>query len=215
MGKSNPNISCDGCGRSVPYDQTVSAADADKENVKPGHSKAKSSPKNKTREPSPTDDRPNYLDIILEEKKGEMPCYESASMVRRKLNKLITDKVPVPGTSKPFSNKAIADQMREIKERHGVIKSANNGSGGPSTAAWNRFKAKSGPMGGGDSECYYFGWMLLEQMRIWKGEKKTKSRLNAEVEFPNGRYRIDPGTAKFYTSPTSRLTFEDVQNWKR
>ena len=38
-------------------------------------------------------------------------------------------------------------------------------------------------MGGGDSESYYFGNMLLEKLRIWNGEKKTKARENAEKEY--------------------------------
>jgi hypothetical protein len=37
-------------------------------------------------------------------------------------------------------------------------------------------------MAGGDSETYYFGYMLLEKMRIWNGEKKTKAREKAEKE---------------------------------
>ena len=37
-------------------------------------------------------------------------------------------------------------------------------------------------MGGGDSESYYYGNMLLEKMRIWTGEKKGKAREKAEEE---------------------------------
>ena len=34
--------------------------------------------------------------------------------------------------------------------------------------------------GGGDSPCYYWGNALLEKLRIYNGEKKSKSRLEAE-----------------------------------
>ena len=45
-----------------------------------------------------------------------------------------------------------------------------------------QFLKKSGGMGGGDSETYYYGNMLLEKMRIWSGEKKSKTREKAEEE---------------------------------
>lgn len=53
---------------------------------------------------------------------------------------------------------------------------------GPSVKAVTAFMKKSGGMGGGDSETFYYGNMLLEKMRIWSGEKKTKSREKAEEE---------------------------------
>jgi hypothetical protein len=44
------------------------------------------------------------------------------------------------------------------------------------------FLKKSGNMGGGDSQTFYYGTMLLEKLRIWNGEKKSKVREKAEDE---------------------------------
>lgn len=62
------------------------------------------------------------------------------------------------------------------------VKCANHkmSSGGPSPRALSTFLKKSGVMGGGDSEAFYFGTILLEKLRIWNGEKKTATRVNAE-----------------------------------
>lgn len=43
-----------------------------------------------------------------------------------------------------------------------------------------KFLKQSGGMGGGDSPVYYWGNMLLEKLRIASGEKKSKSRRDAE-----------------------------------
>jgi hypothetical protein len=44
------------------------------------------------------------------------------------------------------------------------------------------FLKKSGNMSGGDSQTFYYGTMLLEKLRIWNGEKKSKAREKAEDE---------------------------------
>jgi hypothetical protein len=55
---------------------------------------------------------------------------------------------------------------------------------GPSAPALTRFlnNTGKGKMAGGDSASYYWGNMLLEKLRIWKGDKKTPARLRAEKE---------------------------------
>jgi hypothetical protein len=53
---------------------------------------------------------------------------------------------------------------------------------GPSVHAITAFLKKSGNMGGGDSQTFYYGTMLLEKLRIWNGEKKSKVREKAEDE---------------------------------
>lgn len=37
-------------------------------------------------------------------------------------------------------------------------------------------------MGGGDSPAYYWGYVILEKLRIWEGGKKPKAREEAENE---------------------------------
>ncbi|KAF1960842.1 hypothetical protein CC80DRAFT_489088 [Byssothecium circinans] len=70
-------------------------------------------------------------------------------------------------------------------------------------------------MGGGDSEVYYYGNMLLEKLRIYKGEKKTKAREKAEQEYPNGRMRVDPATLRIWCKPDERISQADVAKWSR
>ena len=43
-----------------------------------------------------------------------------------------------------------------------------------------KFLKQTGGRGGGDSPVYYWGTVLLEKLRIASGEKKTKSRKEAE-----------------------------------
>jgi hypothetical protein len=98
-----------------------------------------------------------------------------------------------------------------------------------------QFLKKSGGMGGGDSETYYYGNMLLEKMRIWSGEKKSKTRGEGrgrvspsrlikhtspstkadDDRFPDGRYRTDPAHFKMLCLPGEVPTRTEVANMKR
>ncbi|MCJ1228270.1 hypothetical protein MMC12_004931 [Toensbergia leucococca] len=169
MPKAARRTSGPSAARKEPYPK-----DQDKENTNPSPPPA-SDPHHRT---------PNYQDIYLEEIDGEVPIYETASLIRRKLTKLIMDKVPIPNTSnKTFNNTTMAAQMYELRVRSGtVISSTNRNGGGPGPRSLTTFRGKKGEMGGGDSECYYWGNVLLEKMRIWKGEKKSKARLRAKEE---------------------------------
>lgn len=64
----------------------------------------------------------------------------------------------------------------------GVKTHNGNNEPGPSVRALDSFLKKSGSMGSGDSTTYYWGNMLLEKLRILKGEKKTAARKKAEEE---------------------------------
>jgi hypothetical protein len=73
--------------------------------------------------------------------------------------------------------------MQKIAQAHHPIgTTAGTRNDGPSVKALTAFLKKSGTMGGGDSESYYYGNMLCEKMRIWEGGKKTKTREKAEAE---------------------------------
>ncbi|KZM20801.1 hypothetical protein ST47_g8059 [Ascochyta rabiei] len=158
----------------------------------------------------------SYLDIALEEKEGEVPCYEDAAAVRRKLNALLDKKAKIPGSTKTFNKTSLSKEMCDIAQSHHPIKTtAGVRNDGPSVRALTAFLKKSGSMGGGDSETYYYGNMLLEKMRIWSGEKKSKTREKAEEEFPNGRYRTDPAHFKILGRPGEQPTKTEVANMKR
>lgn len=150
----------------------------------------------------------NYLDIELDECQGssqfrdefEVPCYEhvspspslstlrfadkpQASVIRRKLNALLDKKEKIPGSDKVFNKTTLSQQLCEIARAHHPIESsAGIRAKGPAVPALTAFLKKSGTMGGGDSETYYYGNMLLEKIRIWKGEKKSKTREKLEEE---------------------------------
>ncbi|KAF2841742.1 hypothetical protein M501DRAFT_990208 [Patellaria atrata CBS 101060] len=92
---------------------------------------------------------------------------------------------PNPETSKASSTK-------EDKENDGPRQGRNeeiNGeipvyettwSPGPGARSLDKFLKASGTMGGADSKAYYWGNILLEELRIWNGNAKTKARLDAE-----------------------------------
>lgn len=77
----------------------------------------------------------------------------------------------------------LSKELCEIAQRHHPIATtAGVRSEGPAVRATTTFLQKSGGMGGGDSETFYYGNMLLEKMRIWSGGKKSKTREKVEVE---------------------------------
>ena len=78
----------------------------DKENVDPSSNKPKpSSSKFKSTKPkkdSPEANGIDWRDIKLETAKGEVPCYDNAATVRRKLKHLINSKDTIPGSTKKW-----------------------------------------------------------------------------------------------------------------
>jgi hypothetical protein len=104
-------------------------------------------------------------------------------VIRRKLNALLDKKVRIPGSDRIFNKTNLSKELCEIAQRHSPIESsAGTRSEGPSVHAITTFFKKSGNMGGGDSQTFYYGTMLLEKLRIWNGEKKSKAREKAEDE---------------------------------
>ena len=60
-------------------------------------------------------------------------------------------------------------------------------------------------MGGGDSPVYYWGYVMLEKMRMWKGESKTKGRKEAEEKYV-------PRLSWFYDGMINRSPSETPHN---
>lgn len=121
----------------------------------------KTSPKNKNKPKSATDKEnvdPNpssssspaehdYRAIELEEINGEIPCYDNATTVRRKLNKLITDKGTIPGTDgKKWNKTSMAAEMQELEKRGHAVEYGKNAVG-PTVGSLGKFLKKSGEMG--------------------------------------------------------------------
>ncbi|UPX20634.1 uncharacterized protein EKO05_0010862 [Ascochyta rabiei] len=95
----------------------------------------------------------SYLDIALEEKEGEVPCYEDAAAVRRKLNALLDKKAKIPGSTKTFNKTSLSKEMCDIAQSHHPIKTtAGVRNDGPSVRALTAFLKKSGSMGGGECQ---------------------------------------------------------------
>ena len=184
--------------RTAPYPKTSPKAKpenksaTDKENVDPN-------PPSTTA----TSAKGDYRAIDLEEIKGEIPCYDNATTVRRKLNKLIADKGTIPGTSKKWNKSTVAAEMQELEKRGHAVE-YNRNANGPTPRSLGGFLKRSGQMGtymslppdsalresladllvpgGGDSPCYYWGNAMLEKLRIYNGEKKSKPRIEAEKQ---------------------------------
>ncbi|KAL2046869.1 hypothetical protein N7G274_000887 [Stereocaulon virgatum] len=142
----------------------------------------------------------DYRDIHLDEVKGEVPCYDNAATVRRKLKKLLQDKSTIPGTSKKWSQASMAAEMQELESRSHPVEYNLNATG-PTARSLGNFMKKSGQMGGGDSPCYYWGYVMLEKLRIYNAEKKSKPRVITEQEIPTGHMRWDPSTQKLWCGP--------------
>lgn len=99
------------------------------------------------------------------------------------MNALLDKKAKIPGSDKTFNKTTLSRELCEIARRHPPVEtSAGYRNVGPAVRAVTAFLKKSGSMGGGDTETYYYGNMLLKKMRIWSGEKKTKAREKAEEE---------------------------------
>ncbi|KAL8940257.1 MAG: hypothetical protein Q9216_002911 [Gyalolechia sp. 2 TL-2023] len=176
---------------SKPSSKPKSADKAEKENIAPGSTsgpvpKTKSKPKPKSKSSKPSSD-PNidWRDIELEQQLGEVPCYDNASIVRRKLKNLLQKKSEIPcqdNAQKKWTQVSMANEMLKLEERDGPVTPAQSNCNGPSARSLGIFLKKTGEMAGGDSACYYWGYVLLEKLRIYNGEKKSKSRLEAEDE---------------------------------
>lgn len=121
--------------RKEPYTKTSpkSQTTPDKENVDP-KSRSKSEPKSKSKssvKDAPPADEGDYRDIALEDVKNEIPCYDNAATVRRKLKKLLSDKSTIPGTSKKWSQASMAGEMQELEKRGHAVEYNKNAINGP------------------------------------------------------------------------------------
>ena len=169
---SGPNL-CSNRKEPYPKPPPKDQHAANKENVDP-KSRPASTPKVKV-----TAEKGDWRDIRLDKVKDEIPCDGNAATVRRKLGRLISDNFPIPGTDKHWSQESMAAEMQELENRgHPVVYHRNYS--GPSPRSWSKFLKTSGQMGAGDSPCYYWGYVMLEKLRIHNGGKKCKSRLEAE-----------------------------------
>ncbi|KAL8713322.1 MAG: hypothetical protein Q9220_002521 [cf. Caloplaca sp. 1 TL-2023] len=173
----------DNNSRVTPYskDKGAQKSHADsKENPDAKKSTSKSKPsKAATSAQEEYDDwRSIPLDIVLD----EVPCFDDASTVRRKLNARLASKEPIPGDDdkkKKWSKASMAEVMTDLESQDGAVE-YGKGSTGPTANSLTKFLKKSGKMGGGDSPCYYWGYIMCEKLRIWEGGKKTKTRKDAE-----------------------------------
>ena len=131
---SGPNATSN---RTTPYSKTPqnkNKSATDKENVDPNPSTTTAS------------DGRDYRAIELEEIKGEIPCYDNATTIRRKLNKLIADKSTIPGTNKKWNKSTMAQEMQELEKRGNSVEYNKNASG-PTARSLGGFLKKTGQMG--------------------------------------------------------------------
>lgn len=134
MPKAAPrtNSSTASSNRKSPYPKSSPKGATDKENVDPNS--------------STTNKKSDYRAIELSEIDGEIPCYDNATTVGRKLNKLIADKSTIPSTSKKWNQSTMAAEMQELEKRGHPVEYNKNASG-PTARALGGFLKKSGQMG--------------------------------------------------------------------
>ena len=171
--------------KSPPKDSAI----ADKENIAPSPDNISSTkkPKQKSKNPDESSTKHSHTDyrvIPLDQVKGEVPCYDNAAAVRRKLKNLLASKENIPDLTpaKKWSQAGMAAEMQKLEEIDGPVEEMNKNGNGPTARSLGNFLKKSGNMGGADSPCFYWGYVMLEKLRIKKGEKKSKPRMKAEEE---------------------------------
>ena len=113
-------------------------------------------------------------------KRAKSPC--TASGVRRKLGNLLQSKDTVPGKDgkKKWSNTSLAEELEKLESQMGAVQDVARQGARLNALQVGKFMKKTGTMRGGDSPVYYWGYVLCEKLRIWNGEKKTKSRKETE-----------------------------------
>ena len=72
-------------------------------------------------------------------------------------------------------------KMQELETRSHLVV-YNKNAIGPSASSLGNFMKKSGQVGGRDIPYYYWGYVILEKLRIYNGEKTSKPREKAEQE---------------------------------
>ncbi|KAL9038296.1 MAG: hypothetical protein Q9214_005336 [Letrouitia sp. 1 TL-2023] len=99
----------------------------------------------------------NWRELELEEEEehtlyGEVPIWDSAATVRRKLSNLLRKKDVIPGTEndkkKKWMQAAVAAEMQGLEDAMGPAKSANCMCKGPSARSLGIFLKKTGESGG-------------------------------------------------------------------
>ena len=155
-------------------------SNADKENAD-ANPKPKSRASKSKKLPEAQQQHSDWRDIELEETLGEVPCYDNAAAVRRKLKKLLADKEVIPCTDgKKWTQASMNAEMVQLEQRDGAVE-YNRNAKSPTVNTLGSFLKKTGNMGGGDSPSYYWGYVLCEKLRIWEGGKKTKAREESEL----------------------------------
>ena len=74
----------------------------------------------------------------------------------------------------------MVEELKGLEARSHLVADESRHGAELNTNQLRKFLRQSGGMAGGDSPVYYWGNMLLEKLRIANGEKKTKSRIEAE-----------------------------------
>lgn len=145
--------------RVEPYPTSKPSAskpsNADKENADANPKFKARAPKSK-KVPEAQQQYSDWREIELEQTLGEVPCYDNAAAVRRKLKKLLADKdiIPCSDGKKKWTQASMNAEMEQLERRDGAVP-YNRNSTGPTVRTLGAFLKKSGNMGGGDSPSYY------------------------------------------------------------
>ena len=132
-----------------------------------------------TSAPKAPPSRPPHLDISLPGESTEsVPVYDTCNTVRAGITELLSPDPNMVPTRKPYTKKALAEQMGDITSQ-----------------SLQRFRDHTGgeDMSGAEMKAYYLGYVFLEKLRLYEGREKTEARIAAEDDFgEKGRELRDP-----------------------
>lgn len=129
--------------------------------------------------PKSLSSRPPHLEISLHGESTEsVPVYDTCDTVRAGIAELLSPDANTVPARKPFTKKALAEQMGDITSQ-----------------SLQRFRDHTGgkEMSGAEMKAYYLGYVFLEKLRLYEGREKTEARIAAEAKFgEKGRELRDP-----------------------
>ncbi|KAI5800222.1 hypothetical protein DFH27DRAFT_73510 [Peziza echinospora] len=112
---------------------------------------------------------------------GEMyiPIYDDCNEIRRKIRAFFSN-----------NNTEYRCTQKYFLE---VIGNVNSNS-------YRRFMAAKGEGGGAENGTYTGSYVFFEKKRVWEGKPKGKKRLDAEVQYPEGRDLVDSNRPVWVTT---------------
>lgn len=130
----------------------------------------------------------HFLEVKLddEDEEGNIPCYDTCSTVRQKINAILGKYNKNPENGNP--TELAKDGSKKPFTKASFLRAIGTGQ----NATLDRFLKAKEIMGGAESAIYPAAYKFFEKKRIFEGKKKTAGRLKVEAERPLGLPLRDP-----------------------